>query len=148
MTTVPADKWNLDEAQPACKRLLLQKSVEEAKNRPASRKAKRVAAVYKRAALASGFKKKTLPDGTMTIESVKQPDFAEFDRCLGELSDLGVEPVGLTADHSDETLPEPARSPARTVRWPSPSSLRETVQPNGQRRPDQRDGLVSSDGQS
>jgi hypothetical protein len=90
-TTVSGDKWDLDEAPPD----------------------RKVAAIYKRATLASGLGRKMLPDGTMTIEPVKQPDFTELDRCLGELSDLGVDPVGLAAGGSDETLPDPAPSPTQ-----------------------------------
>ena len=52
-----------------------------------------VTAIYNRSALASGFVRSMLPDGTVTIQQTKLPDFAELDRCLQELSDLGVDPV-------------------------------------------------------
>jgi len=86
-----------------------------AKSEPASGRSKKVAAVYKRAAIASGFQEKRLPDGTMSIECGSPPDFAELDRCLEDLSDLGVDPVGLTVGGSDETLPDPAPSPTQNV---------------------------------
>jgi len=52
-----------------------------------------VAAIYRRAAVASGFAERALPDGTVTLEQTGRADFAELDRCLRELAGLGVEPV-------------------------------------------------------
>ena len=46
----------------------------------------------------------------MTIAQVNPPDFADLDRCVQELSDLGVGPVGLTPSDADETLQDPAPS--------------------------------------
>lgn len=40
------------------------------------------------------------PDGTMTVEPVKQAGFAGLDQCVRELSDFGVGPLGLGASLS------------------------------------------------
>jgi hypothetical protein len=67
-------------------------SAGQARGEPASGGTATVAAIYRRAAVASGFEEKVLPDGTVTLERTGRPDFAELDRCLRELADLGVKP--------------------------------------------------------
>ena len=59
----------------------------------ASGKASDAVAIYKRAALASGFQRTMLPDATASVVRTGLPDFVELDRCLRELSDLGIDPV-------------------------------------------------------
>ena len=70
-----------------------QQAGEEEPVRGASDRAQNAVAIYKRATLANGFTSKVLPDGTITIRRPGLPDFRELDRCLKELSDLGIEPV-------------------------------------------------------
>ena len=70
-----------------------QQMVEEGNSRVTSAKDADIAAIYKRAAIASGLTSKMLPDGGITVEQSKLPDFSELDTCLKELCELEVEPV-------------------------------------------------------
>jgi hypothetical protein len=72
---------------------LPQELVERAQGGASADMARNVTAIYARSALASGFVRRVLPDGTVTVQQSTLPDFAELDRCLQELSDLGVDPV-------------------------------------------------------
>jgi hypothetical protein len=92
-TTGPAGKREADGPPPDRNQPARQEPVEAATSGPATDKARNVAAIYKRATLASGLASKLLPDGTVTIERIRLPDFTELDRCLRELSDLGVDPA-------------------------------------------------------
>jgi hypothetical protein len=109
--TASGDKRHLDVAPPDPRQPLTQRAVDEASGKPKSERSENIAAVYKRATLATGLGSRLLPDGSMAIEQVKPPDFADLDRCVQELSDLGAgPPVGLVTDDTDETLHDPAPS--------------------------------------
>jgi len=108
--TASDDKCYLDLTPPDLGQPLTQTAVNEAKETPGSEQARNIATVYKQATLAAGLGNRLLPDGTMTIAQVNPPDFADLDRCVQELSDLGVGPVGLTPSDADETLQDPAPS--------------------------------------
>jgi len=86
-------------------------------------RARRISALYKRAAVASGLIKRMLPGRAVSIEHNKPPDFAELDRCLNELSALGVHPFQqrLSASGQRRDLVPGHRSSAIPVSTQLPS---------------------------
>jgi hypothetical protein len=118
--TGPVRVQDLDKAVPVRKPPFPQTSAELAKDERASENARDVATIYIRAARASGFGRKLLPDGTMTIEQIGRPNFVELDQCVRELSELGVGPVSMAVGGAEHVLD---RISSRRRKCPSGNKL-------------------------